>query len=470
MSYPVLFIAVWVLGSGAVAYVGDKIGRRMGKRRLTMFGLRPRHTAAVFTVATGMLIASLTFGAMFLVNRRVTMAVLRIDQLLRGTAELELRYARATNSAQAALVQARHAERARSKAESERRSAIARVQDLRRQIRARQNELARLAGEVDGLRHQLAGTNQRMLASRRELKAVRAILDAEQERLRATERRLWAAEARAAEALRMERDARQAEADAKVRQRQAEELAKSLQSEVDAKTARLSALQSDLQRADSDLRAARDELARTKERLDRVRADLEQAQAFQQWMMEGAAIIRKAPIIFRAEEELARRVVYQPDSPQQVLQDFARLLAVADVVATRRGAAPPGGSGRAVRAVTISIPDAPHDLTEEQQVSLLAQSIAAEKQDVVLRVVAAANTVRGEPVQATLDVKPIRKVFRRGEVIAETVVPPQTPEPRAVEAVLDLLQVKTRVAALERGMLPSPSGTLGEAGWDQVVS
>ena len=442
----------------------------MGKRRLTMLGLRPRHTAAVFTVVTGMLIASLTFGAMFLVNRRVTLAVLRVDQLLRSTADLEQRYARARSAARTALVQAQTAERARSKAESDRRTALLRVQELRGQIRTRLQELARLTDEAAALKRQLAETNQRMLASRRELDAVRAILSKEQDRLKSAEKRLLAAEARTAEALRMERDARQAEADARGRQREAEERAKSLQSEVDAKTARLAALQSDLSRADSELKLARDELTRTRERLDRVRADLEQAQAFQKWMVEGAAIIRKAPIIFRADEELARRVVYQPDSAQQVLQDFARLLAVADVVATRRGAAPPGGTGRAVRAVTISVPGVSDDLTEEQQVSLLAQSIAAEKQDVVLRVVAAANTVRGEPVQATLDVRPNRKVFRRGEVIAETVIPPHTPEPRAVEAILDVLQVKARSAALERGMLPSPSGTLGEAGWDQVLA
>lgn len=469
-AYSALLIAVWVLGSGAVAYVGDKIGRRMGKRRLTMLGLRPRHTAAVFTVATGMLIASLTFGAMFLVNRRVTVAVLRVDELLRSTADLEQRYARARSSAQTALAYAASAERARSKAEQERRAALRRVRELRAEIRARLHELTRLTQEVAGLKHQLAETNQRMVASRRELSAVRTILDREQERLKSAERKLIAAEARTAEALRLERDARRAEAEARARQKEAEERAQALQGEVDAKTAKLASLQSDLSRADSELRAARDELAQTKERLDRVRADLAQAQAFQQWMVEGAAIIRQAPIIFRADEELARRVVYRPDSPEQVLQDFARLLAVADVVATRRGAAPPGGTGRAVRAVTIRVPDVPGDLTEEQQVALLAQSIAAEKQDVVLRVVAAANTVKGEPVQATLDVRPNRKVFRRGEVIAETVVPPHTSEAKALEAILDLLQVKTRAAALDRGMLPSPSGTLGEAGWDQVLS
>jgi len=49
--------------AGTIAYTGDLIGRRLGKRRLTIFGLRPRHTAVLLTIISGGLIALLTFVA-----------------------------------------------------------------------------------------------------------------------------------------------------------------------------------------------------------------------------------------------------------------------------------------------------------------------------------------------------------------------------------------------------------------------
>lgn len=66
MSY--VFVAFLVVVSGFIAYWGDLLGRRMGKRRLTLFGLRPRHTAIVMTTITGMVIALIAFATMFVAS------------------------------------------------------------------------------------------------------------------------------------------------------------------------------------------------------------------------------------------------------------------------------------------------------------------------------------------------------------------------------------------------------------------
>lgn len=47
---------------GFIAYLGDLLGRRLGKKRLSVFGLRPKHTAILLTVVTGVVIAAVTFG------------------------------------------------------------------------------------------------------------------------------------------------------------------------------------------------------------------------------------------------------------------------------------------------------------------------------------------------------------------------------------------------------------------------
>ncbi len=62
--------------SGLIAYIGDWVGRKMGRKRLTLFGLRPRYTAIFISVGAGMLIASLTILLTFLISKPVRDAFL----------------------------------------------------------------------------------------------------------------------------------------------------------------------------------------------------------------------------------------------------------------------------------------------------------------------------------------------------------------------------------------------------------
>lgn len=50
-----------ILG-GFIAFVGDRIGKYVGKKKLTIFNLRPRHTSQLFTVLFGMLISLVTLS------------------------------------------------------------------------------------------------------------------------------------------------------------------------------------------------------------------------------------------------------------------------------------------------------------------------------------------------------------------------------------------------------------------------
>ena len=59
-----LVLAFLIVVCGFIAYTGDLLGRRLGKRRLTVFGLRPRHTAILCTVVTGMVIAATMVGVL----------------------------------------------------------------------------------------------------------------------------------------------------------------------------------------------------------------------------------------------------------------------------------------------------------------------------------------------------------------------------------------------------------------------
>lgn len=74
----VLIAAILVLG-GVIATVGDRLGMRVGKARLTLFNLRPRQTATLITILTGVIISASTFALLFAVS----------DQLRTGVFELE---------------------------------------------------------------------------------------------------------------------------------------------------------------------------------------------------------------------------------------------------------------------------------------------------------------------------------------------------------------------------------------------
>ena len=80
--YGVLLILFVVGLSGFIAYLGDRIGMKVGKRRISLFGLRPKYTSIIITVLTGIIIASLTITIILATNNRVRQALFNIQQVL----------------------------------------------------------------------------------------------------------------------------------------------------------------------------------------------------------------------------------------------------------------------------------------------------------------------------------------------------------------------------------------------------
>lgn len=48
--YGIFLIIVLVITGGAIAFIGDKLGSKVGKKRLSIFGLRPKHTSILVTI------------------------------------------------------------------------------------------------------------------------------------------------------------------------------------------------------------------------------------------------------------------------------------------------------------------------------------------------------------------------------------------------------------------------------------
>ncbi len=210
MSGWLLILALLVLG-GVLSTLGDRLGSKVGKARLSLFNLRPRNTAVVITALTGALISAVSLGLMLLVSERLRVGLFELDQIqarLRDSrsalesSQAELRTRRAElQSSQAEVARARRSRgqalAARKQAENAQRLAVAsrdraagqlrqaegRVSQLRQVLQPLQAERGRLEREQERLSQKVRGRDAEIRRTEAELRRVR-------ERIAAGEREL----------------------------------------------------------------------------------------------------------------------------------------------------------------------------------------------------------------------------------------------------------------------------------------
>ena len=89
LYWPELGIPIFlVFMGGALAYVGDQLGIYWGKKRISIFGLRPKQTAVFISVVTGLLITLLTLMVASYLSENVKIALFQIDTLINTQDEL----------------------------------------------------------------------------------------------------------------------------------------------------------------------------------------------------------------------------------------------------------------------------------------------------------------------------------------------------------------------------------------------
>lgn len=86
--YGIMLIVVLAVMGGAIAYIGDKLGSKVGRRKLTIFGLRPKHTSILVTIITGILISGSTLGILSLTSKDVRTALFGMEELKANLAQL----------------------------------------------------------------------------------------------------------------------------------------------------------------------------------------------------------------------------------------------------------------------------------------------------------------------------------------------------------------------------------------------
>ena len=79
--YSFILVFTLIIISGLIAFIGDWVGLKIGKKRVTIFGLRPHHTAIVITVLSGILIAIITVTILAISSNDVRTALFGMEEL-----------------------------------------------------------------------------------------------------------------------------------------------------------------------------------------------------------------------------------------------------------------------------------------------------------------------------------------------------------------------------------------------------
>ncbi|WP_019878353.1 DUF3084 domain-containing protein [Succinispira mobilis] len=103
--YGIVLILVLIVMGGAIAYIGDKLGTKIGKKRISVFGLRPKHTSILMTIITGTLIALVTLASMAAISKDVRVALFGMEKLRAQLGNLNNEVASKNQEIQQALTQ-----------------------------------------------------------------------------------------------------------------------------------------------------------------------------------------------------------------------------------------------------------------------------------------------------------------------------------------------------------------------------
>jgi uncharacterized protein (DUF3084 family) len=456
--YGLFLIAALIIASGIIAYVGDVIGRRMGRRRLTLFGLRPRYTAVVISVIAGMLIAGFTLLAAMLVSQNVRDGLLhaealraRSQRLETVARELELgirRSKRLATAAQRDFADARQRLDATSAALE---AQTVRLNRQRRELERRQRELSATRGRLTTVSQELERKIAELAAQRAKVEEVGAHL----------------AEVTAE----LERNRQELAAQQKELDRAREALA-TTQQKLDSETKKLTEARAELASVNQQLENATRSAFRVGRELIGLYNERDQLQAQikdlnQRLSAAGRTfqVIRTQPVIFGANEEILTAVVPGGRPAAEVRADLGDFVTLVNQVAQAAGAGAQEG-GRSIdisRQVWDDKSNQAVTQSEDQVLTAMAKEIAAASGSIIVRASSLGNVVRGETVLVDFQLFYNELVFRQGEELASTTVDSSKDQAGLLLDLVTFLRGKVSRRAREKGVMARPAARIGAA-------
>ena len=177
--YGVLLIAVFVIMGGLLAFIGDKVGSKVGKKKLSLFGLRPRHTSIIVTIITGISITTLTFAILAVASSNVRTALFGMEQLNETIAETKNKLADTSAKLNSAEALREKADEALIKSQSD-------VDKLQKKQQSLEEETRKLAASTKALENEklaLTAKNQELASESDALMAQNSALSSKNDAL-----------------------------------------------------------------------------------------------------------------------------------------------------------------------------------------------------------------------------------------------------------------------------------------------
>jgi uncharacterized protein (DUF3084 family) len=441
----VLIIVGLIVGSGLIAFFGDWFGTKLGKARVSIFGLRPRRTANLITVLTGVVIAGLTLGLLVLVSEGVRTRLLEMEKLIRQQAELR----------------------------EMTRTMKVQLDDIESRNRVLTGLRDSLLSRIAVLQHDLASTRDERARAEKAIARLRA------ERRKA-ESELAAARARLHE---MEAELRRNEM-----------LVQEMQSELDSAVEQLAGVKDQIaenkatietqervisnqleviRTNDQELRAKDEELRAKTQELDAKEAEL---RALEQRLLTtevgsitGVIELRKSGVTYRRGEEVARAVVDGTGSKDEIATVIRALLKRAGDAARERGAEPGDGT-RAIEVIAgkIITGGVEKPFTAEDKIAAVVDEIWRSEHSTAVLIVAAFNAFEGEPVKVDFELYWNQFTFDKGEKLAEAQIDGTKAKDRIFSDLMAFVSGQVRDKAKLRGIIPQ-NGQYVEVSYEELI-
>ncbi len=454
-----------VLVGGFVAYLGDNLGRKLGKKRLTFGRLRPKHTAALGTFVAG------AFGTLFTIiilgslSEQVRVWIFRGRQaeqeLLVKSHALDLKQHElasmktslsAAQASLAATTKQLTGESTRLRLETEQ----VKVQSDRAKVLASQT--ANLATQIKRLEAQSVQVRKDAASLRSSLQSTKSELVArksEVEKLRLDGQRIGGDNARlSTENLRLTN------------------LIQTYQVNVVALEKDLSLLKqtgNDLEQRNRELTAKnRVDLESAQENLDKAKRDLSDAQSLLKTLNASAGKFfldtRLHRLTVNIGDELSRI-----DLPAGATQVEARG-AFLSAVRTARQTAQKRGAVKGLESDLLKIVD-PKGLTLDQIMEGAVRGSTGRKEHELLIVRAAANTFEGEAALASIELRPNRVIYHQNAIINEVRLDGRLSEEKIADRISEFVRDELSVKAVKDGMIPATGqdSPLGEITSEQIL-
>lgn len=430
------FVLLIIALGGLTAYIADFLGRLLGKKRLSVFGLRPKHTAVLFTTFAGVLIPLLTVLTLMTLSKEVrvwlTEGQSAVEERNRKVTELKLVNARVSQKTEEVI-----------QLEDQKRDAFQKMKEAETNLKAFKEKAKKLQHQASLLKHQIKEFRKDILSMNQRYKQ----LESNHHQLQQDSKGLYSAN----QQLTLIGDNLKKELNEKILlSGRLEAQMVELQSRVDnlnqqkeevlVQYDRLSqTFQKDIESAKADLEAARNEKEKAESEiqlLQNIRSNLETG------LHTNVHHSRLSPIIFHQGEELLRLRIKANQTKSSVKKVLGKLLEQANQIALERGAQP---AGRYQQAAGLADLPLNHEiLTREEQEETIIQDVVHSSTPTVLIAQAFWNTYKGEYAILKISSHKNPLIYKKDALLGTAVIDGTAHNEQILEQIMQFINTKLR--------------------------